>query len=370
LIGKDREYFKKTNSMNSMPVSNVTSKVQFWAYRLSTILKSFKTLYTLPPSKIDAFMNSYVIYDYDWVNEKELIEKFGSNYAQEIQKKLVDYYSVLNHLCSIGQVEKMYIPPAIDLSSSIITNQKLFEKMLCKDLRIGPSHKVLDIGCGKGRVASHMAQLSGAYILGMNIDPDQLESAKKFASGHGLSHRCTFLKGDLNEIPYSFPDASFDHIYEIQCIFSLSKDLGKTFKEVHRLLKPGGKFGCLEWASLDKYDPKNSHHIELMKRIKPLIGAIGTHSVDRCIRLLKEAGFEILKNENASIGGYQAPLIENADKFYTRVNRLINFFVACKILPTHFKSLFDRLTKDGEALIEADRLGLVTTSHYIIAQKK
>ncbi|MGE5196274.1 MAG: SAM-dependent methyltransferase [Anaerolineae bacterium] len=352
-----------------MPLLNVTSKLQFWAYRLSTILKSLKTLYTLPPSKIEAFLSSYVIYDHDWADEEELIEKFGSNYEREIQRKLVDYYSVLNHLCSIGQVEKMYIPPAIDLSSSIIANQKLFEKMLCKDLGIGPGHKVLDIGCGRGRVASHIAQLSGASLIGMNIDPDQLESAKKFALGQGLSRRCEFLKGDLNQIPYSFPEASFDHIYEIQCIFSLSKDLGKTFKEVYRLLKPGGKFGCLEWASLDKYDPKDPHHAALMKRIKPLIGAIGTHSVDHCIYLLQQAGFEILKNENASVGGCQAPLIENADKFFTRVNRLINFSVRCKILPAHFKAFFDRLTKDGEAFIEADRLGLVTTSQYIIAKK-
>lgn len=353
-----------------MATLNLTSKVEFWAYRLSTILKSFKTLYTLPPSKVEAFMNSYVIYDHDWADEKTLIEKFGSNYVEEVQKKLVDYYCVLNHLCSIGQVEKMYIPPAIDLSSSIITNQKLFEKMMCKDLRVSSGQKVLDIGCGRGRVACHMAQLSGASIVGMNIDPDQLESGKKFASGHSLSHLCSFLKGDVNEIPYSFPDASFDHIYEIQCIFSLSKDLEKTFKEVYRLLKPGGKFACLDWASLDKYDPNNPHHAELMARIKPLIGAIGTRSVDHCVRLLEKAGFEIIKNENASVGGYQAPLIENADKFYTRINRLIHFFVACKILPLHFQTLFDRLTKDGEAFIEADRLGLVTTSHYIIAQKR
>jgi len=106
-----------------------------------------------------------------------------------------------------------------------------------------------------------------------------------------------------------------------------------------------------------------------MKRIKPLIGAIGTNSVDNCIDLLQQAGFKILKNENASVGGHQAPLIENADKFFTRMNRLINFFVGCKILPVHFKSLFDRLTKDGEAFIEADRLNLVTTSQYIVAQK-
>jgi sterol 24-C-methyltransferase len=352
-----------------MPLLNVSSKIQFWTYRLSTILKSLKTLYTLPPSKIETFLNSYVIYDHDWVNEKEMIEAFGPNYVEVVQQKLIDYYSILNHLCSIGQIEKMYIPPAIDLQSSIIANQKLFEEMMCKDLNLGVGHRVLDIGCGRGRVANHMATLSGAHIVGMNIDPDQLESGRKFALSRGLSHRCAFIKGDINQIPYPFPDGSFDHIYEIQCIFSLSKDLGKTLKEIHRLLKPGGKFGALEWASLDKYNPKNLHHTDLMRKIKPLIGAIGTHSVENCVRLLKEAGFKILKNENPSIDGFQAPLIENADKFFTRMNRLINLCVRCKIIPTHFKTLFDRLTKDGAAFIEADRLGLVTSSQYFLAEK-
>lgn len=352
-----------------MMVSPISSKLQFWAYRLSTILRSFKTLYTLPPEKIDAFLNSYVIYDHDWVKEEELTKDLGPNYEQEIQKKLVDYYSVLNHLCSIGQVEKMYIPPAIDLSSSIIANQRLFEEMMCKDLGLSSGKKVLDIGCGRGRVASHMAKISGAHVVGMNIDPDQLASAKKFALGSGLSDRTQFLQGDLNQIPYAFEDASFDNIYEIQVIFSLSKDLGKTIREVHRLLKPGGRFACLEWASLDKFDPKNPHHASLMKRIKPLIGAIGTHSVDGCVRLLENAGFKILKNENASVGGYQAPMIENADKFFTRVKWTLNFLVGCKLLPAHFKALFDRLTQDGEAFIEADRLGLVTTSHYFLVEK-
>lgn len=76
----------------------------------------------------------------------------------------------------------MYIPPAMDLSQSIIMNQKLFEKMMCKDLGLTPAHKVLDLGSRRGRVASHMAQMSGAYVTGMNIDQDQLQQARKFAA--------------------------------------------------------------------------------------------------------------------------------------------------------------------------------------------
>lgn len=352
-----------------MSSSTLVAKMQYWQYRLATILKSFKTLYTLPPEKVKAFVESYKIYDYDWANEQEMIKAMGQDYYQEIQKKLVDWYSVLNHLCALGHVEKMYIPPAMDLSVGIIANQALFEKKMAKDLGLSQGKKALDIGCGRGRVASHISTVTGAHVTGINIDPSQLEAANKYAIGNGLTNQTQFQHGDLNEIPFNFPDASFDAIYHVQ-VFSLSKDLLKLFKELHRLLKPGGKFACLDWISLPNYNSSDPHHAELMRRIKPLIGAIGTPSEALYLDLLKQAGFEIITSENASINGLQSALIDKADKFYTRVTRLINVLVGCKILPAHFKMMFDRFVMDGQAFVEADRLRLVTTSHYIVAQKK
>ncbi len=344
------------------------SKLQFKLYRIGTILKSFKTLYTLPREKVDAFLNSYDIYDHDWVNEQQLIEKMGSDYYEQVKRKLVDYYSVLNHLCAIGQVEKMYIPPALDLSKSIIANQELYEQKMCRDLGIKQGDHVLDIGCGRGRIASHVACYTGAHVTGMNIDPTQIGFAKRFAEGNGLTEQCQFKVADMNDLPLPFADSSFDHLYQVQA-FSLCKNLEKLFKELHRILKPGGKLACLDWVRFAAYNPDNTHHAELMRRIKPLIGAIGTPSAEEFVDLLQKAGFKVHISENASVGGLQAPLIENADRFFTRVSKLIQLCVKYKILPAHFKALFDRLTKDGEAFVEADRLGLITTSYYIVAQK-
>ena len=106
-----------------------------------------------------------------------------------------------------------------------------------------------------------------------------------------------------------------------------------------------------------------------MKQIKPLIGAIGNPTVGKYIKALEKAGFNVLINENASVDGLQAPLIKNADKFYTRLGKLLNLLVQIKILPKHFNTLFERLSRGGEAFVEADRLRLVSTSHYIVAQK-
>ena len=174
--------------------------------------------------------------------------------------------------------------------------------------------------------------------------------------------------GDLNDLPFPFTDRSFDAVYHIQA-FSYARDLEKLFRDIYRMLKPGARFACLDWVTLPNYDPGNPHHMELMRRIKPLIGAIGSPTVEQYLAPVRAAGLEILVSKNASIGGLQAPLIETAERFYRRAGTLIRLSVKCRFLPRHFKALFDRLTKDGEALIEADRAGLATTSYYIVARK-
>lgn len=344
------------------------SKFRYWGYRLSTIFKSFKALYSLSPETVRAFVDSYDIYHYDWEKEEELISKFGADYYKNVKKCLLDYYSVLNHLCAIGQVEKMYIPAAMDLSKSLSENQKLFEQKMSHDLGIGKGSQVLDVGCGRGRIASYIATLTQAQVIGMNIDPSQLESARHFVLGHGLGGQCQFKLADLNDLPLPFPDSFFDAVYEVG-VFTYSKDLKKLFKEIRRILKPGGKFAALDWALLPNYNPQDAYHVELLHRVKPLVGAIGNPSPTDFGNVLQEAGFKVLLNENASIDGLQAPLIENADRFFKLTTKMIGWLVKCKIFPAHFKVVFDRMTKDGEAFVEADRLRIVTSSHYLLAQK-
>lgn len=352
-----------------MTQSTLGSKLQLQLYRLSTICKSLKDLYTLPDERVQAFLDSYTIYDHDWADEEQLIQEMGPSYYKEVKKKIGDYYGVLNILCSIGQVEKMYIPPALDLSKSIIDNQLLYEKKMSGDLGIKKDDKVLDIGCGRGRVANHVASHTGAQVFGINLDPVQLESAVQFTAKSGRSKQCHFKQADMNDLPLPFADNFFDAIYQIQ-VFTYSKNLSLLFKDLHRILKPGGKIAFIDWMSLPDYDPKNPHHLSLMKRVKPLIAAIGTPTPAEYVRLFKSNGFEVLTNENPSIDGLQAPLIENADRFFNRLTGLIKFLVKCKLVPAFFQPLFERFIQDGQAFVEADRLRLLTTCHYFVAQKK
>jgi sterol 24-C-methyltransferase len=339
-----------------------------WA-RLKKVASSVKALYSLPKEKVDAFLASYEVYNHDWADEKELVAKMGPNYYAKMKQRIVDWYSVLNHLCAIGKIEKMYIPPAMDLSKGITENQILFEQRMAKDLHLPKrGGKVLDIGCGRGRIANHIASITGAHVTGINIEPGQLENARKFASARHMSRQCEFKLADLNDLPLPFADESLDAVYHVQ-VFSLAKDLGKLMADIHRVLKPGGRFACLDWVQLDAYDPKNPKHADLMRRIKPLIGAIGTPTIPQYTKAIEDAGFEVIVNENASIDGLQAPMIENADKYFNGVRKWVRTGVQMKLFPKHFKDLLDRFTQDGQAFVKADRMRLVTTSHYFVARK-
>ncbi|KAI1496847.1 S-adenosyl-L-methionine-dependent methyltransferase [Biscogniauxia marginata] len=334
--------------------------------RWKTFFKAFKHIHDLTPKEVDDFMSSYEIYNLDWANHDAMVAAFGPNYQQRVGDCLKAYYSVLNHLCSLGDVEKMYIPPLMDKRASVLDNQLLTEESIAKEIGLKPGMKVLDLGCGRGRVAAHMTSFCGAQVTGLNIDSNQIAQAEEFNRACGFSNE--FVIHDQNELPLPFDDASFDAFYEIQAL-SLCKDPSMLFKDIFRILKPGAKFLLLDWVSLPAYNPEDPVHAGLMRRVKPLIGAVGTPTPASFEKALVDAGFSITRSDNPSIGGLQAPLIDKVDIYFRSMKKLIHGLVKVHALPAHFKILFDRLCLDGQAFVEMDNMRLITTTYRFVAEK-
>ncbi|KAI0468707.1 S-adenosyl-L-methionine-dependent methyltransferase [Xylaria cf. heliscus] len=334
--------------------------------RLKTFFKAFKHIRDLTPQQVDDFMASYEIYNLDWADENAMVTAFGPDYQQRVGQCLAAYYSVINHLCSLGDVEKMYIPPLMNKKASVRDNQLLCEESIATEIGLKPGMKVLDLGCGRGRVAAHMTSFSGATVTGINIDANQVAQAKEF--NDELNFNNEFIIRDQNDLPLPFADASFDAFYEIQAL-SLCKDPSALFKEIYRVLKPGSKFLLMDWVSLPAYDATNPTHVSLMRRVKPLIGAVGTPTPTSFERALREAGFAVTRSDNPSIDGLQAGLIDKVDVYFRSVRRLIHVLSAVHALPRHFKTLFDRLCLDGQAFVEMDNMRLITTTYRIVAEK-
>lgn len=335
--------------------------------RWKSFWTAFRYLANLNQKEVDDFMASYVIYNLDWGNEQQMVEVLGGNYQEKVGDCLKSYYGVLNHLCALGDVEKMYIPPYMSRKATVLENQLLYERSIAEELQLQPGQTVLDLGCGRGRVAAHMARISGAKVTGLNIDPNQIAQAREFNEKRGFPDN-VFVEQDFNQLPLPFDDQSFDGFYQIQA-FSLCKDLRALTREVFRVLKPGARFSMLDWVSFPAYDAHNPEHCELMRRVKPLIGAVGTPTPALLEDALREAGFTVVRSDNASLDGLQAPLIETVDTYFRTMRQVILALVKVRVLPPHFKTLINRLCLDGEAFVEMDYKRLITTSYRIIAQK-
>lgn len=323
-------------------------------YRVGTVLYSLKCIYYLPERDVDKFLNSYQIFATDRITD-------------DTEHFIADYYAVLNHLCALGQVEKMYIPPIMDEKKGIIKNQELFEKQMMKEINVQPEFKVLDVGCGRGRVAAHVCKTTGANVYGVNIDAEQIKNAKENAKRRHMEDKLHFVNQSYND-PLPFEDSYFDALYNIQA-FTYAKDYDELFKECYRVMKPGAKFSILDWFVYDKYDPNNPEHKAIMAQVKPLIGAVRDPTPKEMTDALERVGFKVVKNENASINGVQYPLIDEADKYFNFFKRFIDCLVSCRILPKHLKVLIERLTRDGQAFVVGDKMGLFTSVHQIVVQK-
>jgi demethylmenaquinone methyltransferase/2-methoxy-6-polyprenyl-1,4-benzoquinol methylase len=102
--------------------------------------------------------------------------------------------------------------------------------------------RVVDLACGTGDIAC-LAAAAGADVTGIDITPRMIALARERARESGL-RRMRFLVGDMAAIP--LPDNCVDIVttgYGLRNV----PDLDKALAEIHRVLKPGGRFLSLDF---------------------------------------------------------------------------------------------------------------------------
>ena len=99
-----------------------------------------------------------------------------------------------------------------------------------------PGH-VLEIGTGKGRFLAAMAKHADR-ITTVDADPKQQCAAKLHVLRTQTGHRIRYVIHDAEHLPW--PDASFDTVASVNTFHHLERPM-RVFKEMLRVLKPGGK---------------------------------------------------------------------------------------------------------------------------------
>ena len=106
-------------------------------------------------------------------------------------------------------------------------------------LALQPGEQVVDLGSGAGVDAFLAARQVGAmgHVIGVDMTPAMLEKARGNALRHGIDN-VEFREGRLEALPVK--DATIDAVTS-NCVINLVPDKAAVFKEVARILKPGGR---------------------------------------------------------------------------------------------------------------------------------
>lgn len=108
--------------------------------------------------------------------------------------------------------------------------------------KVEPGMTLLDVGCGRGEILRHAAQL-GADAYGIDYAAVAVElSQQVIESADGIMPgRTAVFQADAKKLP--FPTASFDRVVMFDVVEHLHPwELHQALLEVHRVLKPNGLF--------------------------------------------------------------------------------------------------------------------------------
>ncbi|MCR4282732.1 MAG: bifunctional demethylmenaquinone methyltransferase/2-methoxy-6-polyprenyl-1,4-benzoquinol methylase UbiE [Bauldia sp.] len=108
---------------------------------------------------------------------------------------------------------------------------------------------VLDVAGGTGDIAFRIAERSGSAIVTVaDINSGMLAVGEKRAAERRLGDRVSFVEANAEELP--FAPGCFDAVTVAFGIRNVPR-IDRALAQVFRVLKPGGRFLCLEFSAVD-----------------------------------------------------------------------------------------------------------------------
>lgn len=154
------------------------------------------------PARVDLYDGAY--------------EHYGSNVYRQV--RLETYGEDLGQTSWMTSEESSEIPRLLDLTAM---------------------SSALEVGCGSGGYALHVAEKIGCRVVGLDVNAPGIQTANRLVAAKGLEARVHFQQCDAS-LRLPFDGASFNAAFSNDVFCHLPNRLG-VLRELLRILKPGGR---------------------------------------------------------------------------------------------------------------------------------
>ncbi len=167
----------------------------------------------------------------EWFGYEQVSPDEKTNKVLDVFKSVADSYDVMNDAMSLGV-------------------HRLWKRHFVARVRPRPEEKILDVAGGTGDISFLMYQKSrrAADITISDINPEMLRVGRDRAIDKGMANSFSWVEANAEKLP--FDDNSFD-AYTISFGLRNVTHIDVALKEALRVLKPGGRFYCLEFSKVE-----------------------------------------------------------------------------------------------------------------------
>ncbi len=216
------------------------------------------------------------------------------------------------------------VPARYDILNRVLTLRldERWRKRAARTCLAGDPSRVLDLCCGTGDLARHLAveARNAPELVGLDYSPPMLEVARRKTEGLGVQQP-RFLTGDAADMP--FADGHFDVVgiaFAFRNLTWRNPLKEAALGEVLRVLRPGGIFVIVETSQPKSRLLRGAFHTYLSAAVSSIGGVLSRHKAayrylaesarkfhgpDEVCAMLIDAGFDTVEPE-LLLGGIAA----------------------------------------------------------------
>ena len=163
------------------------------------------------------------------------------------------------------------IAPVYDRMNTLMTlgSDRRWRRLAVEATRLRPGDSVIDVACGTGRLSAALAERVGPFgrVVGVDLSPAMIDLARRTNPD---VVQLEFQVGNALRLPAD--DATFDAATIAFGLRNLA-DFEAGFRELARVVKPGGRVVCLE-LSMPRPRAWGRLYHALFRRSAPLLGSL------------------------------------------------------------------------------------------------